>query len=176
MPDNCVAFLSYAWCYSSNASPHHLQNTFHPEMPIAHSAGKAPVGLLHCLSCVSSSWRILTASKVSVMIVFFPDVSQGSSSVHCFSNPSYHTLSCGVTSRFFPRNLDGNSSSKVDMIPPPTAALFLSVQGNKAKQCLLDPDTVALMDTAGSAFPVCVCVISVPRDGSVSPWSISFAA
>lgn len=119
MPDNCVAFLSYAWCYSSNASPHHLQNTFHPVMPIAHSAGKAPVGLLHCLSCVSSSWRILTASKVSVMIVFFPDVSQGSSSVHCFSNPSYHTLSCGVTSRFFPRNLDGNSSSKVDMIPPP---------------------------------------------------------
>ncbi|CAM2098950.1 unnamed protein product [Caretta caretta] len=41
------------------------------------------------------------------------DVSQGSSSVHCFSNPSYHTLSCGVTSRFFTNNLDGNSSSKL---------------------------------------------------------------
>ncbi|KAL2300701.1 hypothetical protein Nmel_013587, partial [Mimus melanotis] len=40
------------------------------------------------------------------------DISQGSSSVHCFSNPSYHTLSCGVTSRFFPSNLDGNSSCK----------------------------------------------------------------
>lgn len=128
---NILLFFNLLFNVNSSQELHTIiiQDRSHLEMSYSTQySNKMLISFLKWLSLASFQFLKNRYGFQSILwlLVFFPDISQGSGSVHCFSNPSYHTLSCGVTSRFFTSNVDGNSSSKVDIIPSHCSNVLIS--------------------------------------------------